>query len=120
MNKKRWFLLILALVAISIPVRGIDNIKGDVRFISDCPNCGDSWYWKESGVLTYRQNSDNSSSGVMICQECLDNPAGLHVNRIAFMLWWPPGLGISWEAENIELVKQAVRQYKADNASDNG
>ncbi len=116
MSKRNKFLIFLILLLVYIPVRGIDNIKGDVRFELTCPNCFDSFYWKEDGSLTYWEADPpptfgHSASAVTICNQCLDNPEGLGPNRIAFGLWWPLGIG-GWDKQGTDMVKDAVRKYK--------
>ncbi|MDO8516942.1 MAG: hypothetical protein Q7S33_02350 [Nanoarchaeota archaeon] len=76
---------------------------------STCPNCGDSWWWKESKSITFDSNINAIifEEGVMICKECVLNPKTLDENRICKnLLKW------SWDEEKVQKVKEAIIQYK--------
>lgn len=83
--------------------RSIRNKAGHVAGWGDCPNCGDSWSWKESESIYYKPDR-----GVLICKECLRRPDRLDVDRICRDL-----REYSWPEDEIALVRVAVTAYKA-------
>lgn len=85
------------------------KILNGIRFLTKlydhCPNCGDNWWWKESGWLYYTE-----SSTFHVCKECLANPQSLDEEKIVRELrlmkprWY--------DEEKLEKMRQAVLAYK--------
>lgn len=113
--------LILLFIAI-FRTGWLGNPIGSFLHYGTCPNCGDSWFWKSNGSIKFGKIKDLSSEygtpsmpfieiqhGVMICKECLANPAGLDEVKIEqdlFKYEWPP--------EDAAQVKEAVIRYKKE------
>ncbi|OGZ17433.1 MAG: hypothetical protein A2V72_00370 [Candidatus Nealsonbacteria bacterium RBG_13_37_56] len=102
----------------------LGNPIGDLLGKSGCPNCGDNWFWKPHGSIpvgpTMPLDVNNVehiiyaeiTHGIMICEECLANPAGLDEERIEqYLLSFPEG---GWTLEETAKVKQAVILYKKE------
>lgn len=120
------YLVIAVLLATFFAVKGdrfVKNQIGDLQGFGTCPNCGDSWGWKESEGVDYAQAEEgkdftikgnmpfhwvNVSFGVLICKECLAHPERLNPQRIERCL-----LNYSWEAGRAASARRAVEQYIA-------
>jgi len=100
----------------------LGNPIGDLFGYSGCPNCGDSWFWKSHGSIPIGPTKSLEKSediiyieitkGLMICKECLANPAGLDEEKIEqYLLSFPEG---GWTMEKTAKVKQAVILYKKE------
>jgi len=105
---------------IGIP-RGLKNFLGSIRGFGSCPNCGDSWSWKphrsiilkkenipvviktrdETGAIIIQEGTVPCTGGIMICKECLENPAKLDPERIKHDL-----LLVGWTEEDAENARQ--------------
>jgi hypothetical protein len=81
----------------------IKNFIGSNLGYANCPNCGDSWWWKKDAILWF-----SSKSGVLICKVCLSKPKQLNEKRIAENLQ-----KYKWPDEEIVVVQEVVRQLKA-------
>ena len=139
---KKASIILLGIVVVSIVFfalggdRLIKNSIGSFLGYGTCPNCGDSWWWKENGVIDmdYGQPEKRdatgvisikegkgytiegempgisitvtSTSGVMICNECLAHPERLDPDKIALDL-----ISTGWGLEKVALVKNAVKRY---------
>jgi len=79
------------------------NLLGRMKGYSGCPNCDDSWYWKEDSSLETSPNG----GGVMICKECLSKPEILDVVKIERSL-----SDYNWKSRDIILVLKAVNDFK--------
>jgi len=79
------------------------NLLGTVRGFGCCPNCGDCWSWKASGSIIYETFDQYNASGVMICNECLENPDKLDVDRIAAKL-----TTYGWGSDDVLRVRTAI------------
>lgn len=62
-------------------IRMIKNLIGNFLEYGSCPNCGDSWWWKESKEIPYGKE-ENITYLVSICKECLSIPSQLDESRI--------------------------------------
>lgn len=93
--------------------RPIKNLQGFYMGYGGCPNCGDCWSWKENGALCYMDIDSEEycvmGAGVMICQECLNNPDYLNAEKIKQDL-----MKYDWEPDKAEEAKKAVLLYKED------
>ncbi len=87
--------------------RFVKNCIGFFDGYGSCPNCGDRWNWKTSGSITF-EGDCSSSSGVMVCNECLSEPPKLVVDRIVKDLKHS-----MWPQNEIESVKMAINTLKA-------
>jgi hypothetical protein len=103
--------------------RIVKNSIGNFLGYGTCPNCGDSWRWKESSFICYGQLEEGKdytikgnipgaffggiSSAVMICKECLLHPKSLNPDKIEKDL-----INSSWELRQAALAKIAVAHYK--------
>jgi len=83
----------------------VKNLIGSALGYSSCPNCGDSWWWKEDGTLWF-----TLTSGVIICKSCLLKPEKLDEKRILEHL----KKHNNWPDEEIELVGEALKNFKAE------
>lgn len=122
-NKKKKLtvgLMIAVLFIVFFTAGRIGNSIGSFLHYGNCPNCGDSWLWKTSGSIEIGEIKDLSSEfgspsvpfieiqhGIMICEECLMNPAGLDEARIEQDL-----LNYEWSPEKAAQTKEAVVRYK--------
>jgi transcription elongation factor Elf1 len=82
--------------------RRIKNYIGKLKGYSTCPNCNDSWYWKESDSLMF---SDDTS--VLICKECLSKPQELNIKRIINDL-----KSYGWNTKDLSLVMKALHKLR--------
>jgi hypothetical protein len=87
-------------------IKKLKNTIGRNLHYETCPNCGDSWWWKKPEGIGYKSYS-NILFEVVICKECLRNPAGLDLSRIERDL-----LGLGWNKKDIELARTAIERYK--------
>lgn len=100
----------------------VKNLAGQMNGYGSCPNCGDNWSWKQSGVLELSPaygnaglESDSSpmvpqvniTAGIMICRECLNNPDKLNSGKITKAL-----VKYKWPSQEVELAREAVDSYK--------
>lgn len=112
-------LLVLTVVVTSNPVK---NFAGSSLGYGTCPNCGDSWFWTESGDIwlgELKEGNDFSimgdsshtsiivNEGLMICKKCLSNPDKLDADRIGDDL-----LKSEWEPEKVVRAKRAINAFK--------
>jgi hypothetical protein len=115
--------LVILLIAANIPV--CKNLMGDLAGFGDCPNCGDSWAWKEYSSLDYQISSDpeadglitvegaedvglisvSMSCGMLICTECKAHPESIDAARVARDL-----KESQWSDENIAMVVLAIEK----------
>ena len=89
-----------------IIIKWLNNLIGNRLHYEKCPNCGDSWWWKPAGGIAYK-NEGNSLFEVMICRECLGNPARLNFLRIEGNL-----AKLDWAKSDIRLARTAIINYK--------
>src|SRR5271157_20317 len=82
--------------------RFIKNQYGALLQYGNCPNCGDSWWWKSIGTIPYEKGYE-----VMICEECLNTLNPLDTERIVSYL-----TSVGWNSEKVKLVRKAVEMYK--------
>ena len=94
-----------------IIARWLKNLIGKSLHYDTCPNCGDSWWWKESGGISYKRNG-NAIYEVMICKKCLQNPVRLSLLRIERDL-----KKLQWDPEDIRLAKTAIITFKVRKAT---
>lgn len=123
--KKFFIVVFVAFVVYAFMTHIPENLVGSLKGYGDCPNCHDSWMWKESGHITYtnleegkdyavKGNRDHivtlfASAGVMICKECLEHPERLNPDRIKKDL-----VKSDWKEEKADLAAKAVARYKAE------
>ena len=93
-----------------IIIRWLKNLIGKSLHYGTCPNCGDSWWWKKSGGISYKRNGITLFE-IMICKECLHNPAGLSLPRIERDL-----IKSQWNLGDIRLAKTAIMSFKVRKA----
>jgi len=93
-----------------IIIRWLKNLIGKYQHYGTCPNCGDSWWWKKSGGISYRRNGITLFE-IMICKECLQNPVGLSLPRIERDL-----KKLQWNPKDIRLAKTAIMTFKVRKA----
>ena len=99
-------LTVIALVACCswVEQRHIKNFIGsDILGYGRCPNCDDSWWWKDFGYL-------KDGKGVLICKICLSKPNQLDEQKIATTL-----RKYNWSDEKISLVKEELKNFKKEN-----
>jgi hypothetical protein len=114
------FVITSLLIAFSTTSYG-KNAIGFLLGKGTCPNCHDSWYWKEYGDIYYEPLKTPSNfvsdgfildvkigSGVMLCKECLSKPKTLNTDTITKSL-----KKYGWDEDKIYKVILAVNQYKA-------
>jgi hypothetical protein len=89
-----------------IIIKWLKNLIGDRLHYETCPNCGDSWWWKPAGGIAYKSEGNNLFE-VMICKECLQNPARLNFIRIEKDL-----LKREWKQLDIKLARTAIINFK--------
>jgi len=89
-----------------IIIKWLKNLIGDRLRYEKCPNCGDSWWWKSAGGIAYK-SEENNSFEVMICKECLKNPA-----RLSFMKIEKDLAKLDWSKSDIRLARTAILNYK--------
>lgn len=102
----------------------IQNCMGSFLGFGNCPNCGDSWSWKEFGDIHYGELQEGKdytiskpdfvvavhvSAAVMICKECLVKAERLDPIRIEKDL-----IDHGWSLEDAVLAKAAVIRYKEE------
>lgn len=80
------------------------NTTGSRLGFSSCPNCLDSWYWKEAGHITY-ESQPGFSFAVMICTECLANPQRIDPKWIRENL-----IASGWPEEKVALAVEAIKR----------
>jgi len=123
MKKVIFFFTIIVTVVILFRAK-IMNFIGHNLGYGTCPNCGNSWYWVDSGGIDYktlkkRKGFDvigdtksiiitvgDISHGIMICKKCLANPEDLDPKKIRANLSWGP--------EEIELAIHAIKKFKKE------
>ena len=79
---------------------------GNYLHYDTCPNCGDSWWWKLAGGIAFKSEGSNLYE-IMICKECLRDPARLSLMRIEKYL-----VKSGWEETDIRLAGIAIINYK--------
>jgi hypothetical protein len=89
------------------PVAFVKNRVGGLKGYGRCPNCDNSWYWKESKSVTFKRSAF-VSKGVLICADCLQTPRGLNPERIAEAL-----AKSQWNKEEVTLARKAIEQLMA-------
>lgn len=89
-----------------IIIKWLKNLIGNRLNYEKCPNCGDSWWWKAAGGIAYK-NEGNNLFEVVICRECLQNPARLNFMRIDGNL-----AKLDWSKSDIRLARTAIINYK--------
>lgn len=107
-------------------MRAIKNYLGGMRGYGCCPNCGDSYSWKPTSSLPYEgesagfaQKEDGTvvlnigfQQSVLLCTECLNEPAALDAERIV------SDLGKSgWEQGDTDKVQSAIANLQASQAA---
>lgn len=91
------------MIGLYLVVRKVKNRVGRFMGYSGCPNCGDSWYWKPSGVVPYAK-----TRGVMICEECLLDLDYLCIRTIEEDL-----LKAGWEPDEVNQVGFTLLNFKS-------
>jgi len=89
-----------------IIIKWLKNLIGNRLRYEKCPNCGDSWWWKAAGGIAYK-NEGNNLFEVVICRQCLQNPARLNFMRIDGNL-----AKLDWSKSDIRLARTAIINYK--------
>jgi len=124
MKKFAWLMFVLFTLAVVVTTSStVKNFVGSALGYGACPNCGNNWFWAESGNIWIREleegtdfsvtgGSDDHTtiivgSGLMICKECLSDPDKLDANRIGDDL-----LNSEWGPEEVTRAKQAVNAFK--------
>ena len=92
--------------------RKLKNFIGNIRGFPACPNCGDSFYWKEYGSVFYDTRPTVPGKfrkrTVEFCKECLSNKEKLDEQEISSYLTDKEG----WTKGKIRLVTGTVSAMK--------
>jgi hypothetical protein len=105
------FLLIaLTLAKTETCSHAIKNTIGNIQGYAKCPNCEDSFWWKEFDSIAY---SSDGSVGIIICKECFDNPSSLDPDRICNHF-----TKFGRNATMIAEVRKAVTKYRLQGCVD--
>lgn len=101
------------------------NMLGRYKKKACCPNCGDSWYWKKSGHISFsidavwgvstedgdfRKIQNTLTRSLAICQDCLSKPDQLDLAKIVSYLRQN-----GWQTEHLELAETAIRKHIQSN-----
>lgn len=114
------YMVVLLVLILTLNKRRIRNAIGRHDGYGSCPNCGDCWSWKTSGIIKCQRrrvlSSDGSGvstparRGVMICHECLSKPSSLCSRRVGKNL-----RASHWPEKDIRLAEKAVEWFRKDN-----
>ncbi|MCX6764833.1 MAG: hypothetical protein NTU58_04010 [Candidatus Nealsonbacteria bacterium] len=102
-------------------LRKIKNWIGGLKGFGTCPNCRDSWWWKEIDGIEYSATGGYLNLAdlnakipmkfcikeIMICKECLSDPKKLDLDKIRQNLEKYP----SW-IPYVPKALEAIKEYK--------
>ena len=95
-------------------LKKILNIIGRYKGYSGCPNCGDSWFWKDKNhrgeFIEFKRERVGvgiSSTGIPICIECASTPEKFDAKRIMRNL----KKTAAWSREDTILAEKALETY---------
>jgi len=87
----------------------VSNALGKIFDYGSCPNCDDSWRWKESEEFVFEIDEDGTQRSIAICTDCLANPSGLDAERMGCNVnrhrW-------KWKRSKIRRIKAAIVEYQ--------
>lgn len=98
----------------------IKNLIGSLVGYGNCPNCGDSWVWKDTGSIPYegKEPSVKVEDGeliftigyvksICICTECLARLDLLDTKKILSDL-----KKSGWKNEDLEKAEVSIKYFK--------